>query len=221
MPTKAELENQILDLKHEIRRQQRSINQLKLDLDELPPNAFKSSFTTPHLSEQTRQALDRANQEWKRVVYDPSPRISTYIKTKEGAGWSWESDYIKNGQFAWCGCFAAFAHKAVKFPIRNKVFPSCYRMFKAWSKTSRSIDHVKVSPGDIVVVYTSKRSVQGDHITLCVDNSTINEGYITTIEGNAHGTLGDGEYGEGVIKRERKLTEFAHVYRLLGDDFDE
>ena len=53
MPTKAELENQILDLKHEIRRQQRSINQLKLDLDELPLNAFKSSFTTPHLSEQT------------------------------------------------------------------------------------------------------------------------------------------------------------------------
>jgi len=221
MPTKAELESQISDLKHEIRRQQRSLNQLKLDIDELPSNAFQQSFPTPALSEHTRQALDRASQEWERVVHDPDPRINTYIRSSEGAGWTWESDYVKNGQFAWCGCFASFVHTAVKFPIRKKVFPSCYRMYKAWSKTSRSIDHAKVAPGDIVVVYTSKRSLQGDHITVCIDSSTLNEGYITTIEGNAHGTLGDGSYGEGVIKRERKLDEFAHVYRLLGEDFDE
>ena len=82
------------------------------------------------------------------------------------------------------------------------------------AKTSRSIEHGKVAPGDIVVVYSSKRALQGDHITLCIDNSTVNEGYITTIEGNAHGTLGDGEYGEGVIKRQRKFSEFAHVYQI-------
>ena len=63
--------------------------------------------------------------------------------------------------------------------------------------------------------------MQGDHITLCVDSSTIDQGYITTIEGNAHGELGDGTNGEGVIKRQRTINEFAHVYRLLADDFDE
>ena len=42
-----------------------------------------------------------------------------------------------------------------------------------------------------------------------------------TIEGNAHGELGNGEQGEGVITRQRTLNEFAHVYRLLSSDFDE
>lgn len=221
MPTKAELESQISDLKHEIRRQQRSLNQLKLDIDELPSNLFKKSFPTPALSEHTRQAIDRAHSEWERVVVDPNPRVNTYTQSREGAGWSWYANYVKNGQYAWCGFFAAFCHTAVKFSIRERILPSCYRLYQNWSKTSRHIDHKKVAPGDIVVVYTSKRSLQGDHITVCIDSSTLNEGYITTIEGNAHGTLGDGSYGEGVIKRERKLDEFAHVYRLLGVDFDE
>ena len=221
MPTKAELEQQLDDLKHDLRRSERALNQARLDLEQLDTNAYTQKHTTPALSPQTRQALDRAYAEWERVVIDPDARVDTYCKSREGSGWSWQADYTKNGQYAWCGFFAAFCHTAVKFPIRQKIFPSCYRLYQNWSKTSRCIDHSKVQPGDIVVVYSSKRALQGDHITLCIDNSTINEGYITTIEGNAHGTLGDGEYGEGVIKRERKLEEFAHVYRLLGEDFDE
>ena len=221
MPTKADLEAQINSLKHDLRRSERALNQALLDLDHLDTNAFKSSSPTPALSPETRQAIDRAHGEWERVVIDPDPRVNTYTQSREGAGWSWQADYTKNGQYAWCGFFAAFCHTSVKFPIRQKIFPSCYRLYQNWSKTSRCIDHAKVQPGDIVVVYSSKRALQGDHITLCVDNSTLNDGYITTIEGNAHGTLGDGEYGEGVIKRERKLEEFAHVYRLLGEDFDE
>ena len=94
-------------------------------------------------------------------------------------------------------------------------------MYKAWGQTSRKISPEKVQPGDIVVVYAAKRTMQGDHITLCVDSSTLNEGYITTIEGNAHGEFPDGSRGEGVIKRQRKLIEFAHVYRLTADDFDD
>ena len=221
MPTKAELEQKLDDLKHDLRRSERALNQARLDLEQLDTNAYSQNHTTPALSPQTRQALDRAHAEWERVVVDPDARVDTYCKSREGAGWSWQADYTHNGQYAWCGFFAAFCHTAVKFPIRQKIFPSCYRLYKNWSKTSRSIEHSKVAPGDIVVVYSSKRALQGDHITLCIDNSTINEGYITTIEGNAHGTLGNGEYGEGVIKRQRKFSEFAHVYRLLGEDFDE
>ena len=75
-------------------------------------------------------------------------------------------------------------------------------------------------PGDIVVVYTSKRSVQGDHITLCSEAPDC-DGNFKTIEGNAHGTAGDGERAEGVVKNVRSLDQVAHVYRLLSEDFDE
>jgi len=94
-------------------------------------------------------------------------------------------------------------------------------MYSNWSKTSRRIKIENIQAGDIVVIYTSKRSVQGDHITLCVDASTMSEGYIQTIEGNARGDLGNGEYGKGVIRQTRQLDSIAHVYRLLGSDFDE
>lgn len=220
MPTKVELETRIDDLKHQIRRLERSVNQARLDVKELPTTAY-NRFETPALSDKIHQAIVRAWAEFEEVVVDPSQRINLYIKSSQGIGWSWEEDYVKNGQFAWCGAFAAWCHTAVKYDIRKKIFPSCYRIYSNWGQTSRKIASQKVQPGDIVVVFTSKRSMQGDHITLCVDSSTIEEGYITTIEGNAHGELGDGSNGEGVIKRQRTINEFAHVYRLLGDDFDE
>jgi len=44
MPTKAELEQKIEDLEHDIRRLNRSINQTRLDLEDLPTNAFKKNF---------------------------------------------------------------------------------------------------------------------------------------------------------------------------------
>ena len=220
MPTKAELETQITELEHKIRRLDRSLNQTRLDLEELPTAAY-NRFETPHRNDNVVEALERAMAEFEAFVKDPSERISLYIKSSHGIGWSWEADYVKNGQFAWCGAFAAWCHTRVKFDIRKKIFPSCYRLYANWGQTSRKIDPMKVQPGDIVVIYTSKRSVQGDHITLCVDTSNINEGYINTIEGNAKGTLGNGEYGEGVIKQQRTLDKIAHVYRLLGEDFNE
>ena len=221
MPTKADLENTIDDMSHKIRRLERTLNQARLEIADLPTTAYLPPQLAPHIDPKAHQAITRAEEELERVVIDPSARINTYIKSKEGIGWSWEADYERNGQFAWCGAFAAYCYTSVSFPIRHKIFPSCYRMYKAWAQSSRRVEPAKVSPGDIVIVYTSKRSLQGDHITLCVDASTIDQGYITTIEGNAHGELGNGERGEGVITRQRTLDEFAHVYRLLGEDFDE
>jgi len=219
MPTKAELQSTVDQLENDLRRMDRALNQAQLDLKALPTG--ETNYTSPHSSVHVLAAVTRAQDEWDRIVIDPSPRIDTYIKSTEGINWSWEDDYTRNGQFAWCGAFAAFCHTAVKRDIRKKIFPSCYRMYSNWSKTSRKITADEMNAGDIVVVYTSKRSAQGDHITLCIDASTIDQGYITTIEGNAHGELGDGEYGEGVIKRRREIKEIAHVYRLLGVDFDE
>ena len=222
MPTKAELETRIEALENDLRRTERALGQARLEIEDLPSTAF-NQFTTPHTSEQAREALKIANDEWNLNVVDPTSgeRITMYIKSSKGLKWSWEQDYIKNGQFAWCGAFASRCYTEVKQPIRTKIFPSCYRMYKAWSNTSRRIDPMKIQPGDIVVVYSSKRALWGDHITICEDNSTINQGYISTVEGNAKGKLGDGSNGEGVIKRQRSLDSIAHVYRLLGEDFDE
>ena len=219
MPTKAEIQKELDDLKQTNRRLERALNQAQLDIDllEIDEDKYKAPATSIH----AREAIKRAQAEWNRNVIDPSERINAYIKSTDGLGWSWEKDYIKNGQFAWCGAFASYCYTKVNSNTRKKIFPSCYRMYKNWSKTSRRVSADQIQVGDIVIVYTSKRSVQGDHITLCSDASTLKDGYISTIEGNARGELGSGEYGEGVIKRERQLDQIAHVYRLLGSDFDE
>lgn len=219
MPTKAELQDQLSNLKQDYRRLERAFNQAQLDINAL--EVEDHNYLTPAISDQAREAIKRAEIEWNQEIVDPCNRINTYIKSSEGIGWSWEDDYVKNGQFAWCGAFAAFCYTKVNLTIRKKIFPSCYRLYSNWSKTSRKIKTENIQAGDIVVIYTSKRSVQGDHITLCVDASTMSEGYIQTIEGNARGDLGNGEYGEGVIRQTRQLDSIAHVYRLLGSDFDE
>lgn len=219
MPTKADLENKIESLEHDLRRVKRALGQAELDLD-ITQIEIKD-YVTPHTVDHAREAIDRAKSEWARVVKDPSQRIDAYIKSNAGIGWTWEKAYVQNGQFAWCGAFAAFCYTKVNFNIRKKIFPSCYRMYSNWGQTSRKIATNKVQAGDIVIVWAGKHSTQGDHITLCVDADAINLGYISTIEGNAHGTLGDESYGEGVIKRQRSVDEIAHVYRLLASDFDE
>jgi len=220
MPTKAQLEARVQALENDNRRIMRALGQAQLDLD-ITPNKEHDHLTPHPTALHVKEAIARAKSELNRVVIDPCPRIDAYIKSSEGIGWSWEKPYTKNGQFAWCGAFAAFCYTKVNSRIKKKIFPSCYRLYSNWGKTSRHISLENIEPGDIVVVFTAKRSLQGDHITLCVDNSTMQDGYITTIEGNAHGELGNGERGEGVITRKRNLDEVAHVYRLLGHDYDE
>ena len=217
MPTKAELEATIDGLKHDVRRLERSLGQAQLDLEELPHRSVH--YPRPHRDERSVEAVERGLAEWELNVVDPSKRIDTYIRSMDGIGWNWEKEYVKNRQFAWCGAFAAFCWTSVRFKIRQKIFPSCYRLYSNWAQSSRHIDPSDMMPGDIVVVYSSKRAVQGEHITICRREPV--DGSFETVEGNAHGTLGDGSYGEGVIIRERKLTEVAHVYRLLAEDFDE
>tara|TARA_S200002703_G_scaffold23177_2_gene19967 strand:+ start:1882 stop:2535 length:654 start_codon:yes stop_codon:yes gene_type:complete len=217
MPTKADLEATISELEHDVRRLSRSLGQAKLDLQELPERLV--NYPRPQRSEQSSVAIDRALAEWSSTIEDPDQRINTYIRSMEGIGWTWEKEYVKNGQFAWCGAFAAFCYRAVKFKTRQKIFPSCYRLYSNWSQTSRKIEPRDMLPGDIVVVYSSARATWGDHITLC--RVAPIDGRFETLEGNAHGTLGDGSHGEGVIARERSLDEVAFVYRLLAEDFDE
>jgi len=225
MPTKIQLQAQLEtletefdDLNHEVRRLNRALNQASLDLK--PMSEKLVFYPTPHIDPRSQEAITRGLNEWSDVVKDPSKRITTYIKTQQGIGWGWEKEYKKNGQFAWCGAFAAFCWQSVKLNIRQKVFPSCYRLHTNWGQSSRRLDADQMLPGDIVVVYSSARKSYGDHITICREVPD-SDGNFQTVEGNAFGTLGDGTYGEGVIQRSRALSEVAHVYRLLGEDFDE
>jgi len=219
MPTKAEIQDKLDNLEQDYRRLERAFNQAQLDINAL--EIEDHDYNTPAISFHAREAIKRAEVELNRVVVDPCDRINAYIRSAEGLGWNWVEPYTKNGEFAWCGAFASFCYTKVNSNIRKKIFPSCYRLYSNWAKTSRKISIEDVQAGDIVVIYTAKRSVQGDHITLCVDASTKKDGYIKTIEGNAKGELGNGEFGEGVVRQERELEKIAHVYRLLGSDFDE
>jgi len=70
----------------------------------------------------------------------------------------------------------------------------------------------RMLPGDIVVV--GDRKLYGDHITMCVGlvGKYPNDNWIS-IEGNAHGQLGNNEYGEGVVRRTRTFGKVTKIYR--------
>lgn len=235
--TKKELETEVKELRlmnadikeayeHEIRRLHRAISQMGLDLRalEVETRPERNVYTSP----QSLEAIKRAEAEWQLNVTEPEydgdwQRINTYIKSSEGLGWSWEADYTKNGQFSWCGAFAAFAYGRSVLPsIRQKIFPSCYRLWSSWGKTSRCRDGEQPQIGDIVTVFTSdaQSPVQGNHIVL-VTSAPDDMGLFNTIEGNAHGEGPDGDMIEGVIKRQRSMDSVAHIYRLLSEDFED
>ena len=64
---------------------------------------------------------------------------------KDGA-----NPYERNGDFAWCGAFAAYCWSSLKLDIRKRTFPSTYRLWRDWQ--SRRIPTAGMRPGDIVVV---------------------------------------------------------------------
>ena len=217
----------IAALEEELRRANRTVGQLRLDMRAaLEVTVITDRRVYP--SEQSRHAIERAEAEWARNVTEPEykgdwQRINTYIKSREGLGWGWQPDYTKNGEFAWCGAFAAFCYgDHLTFPIRHKIMASCLRMWNAWGKTSRCRDGEDPQPGDIVVIFndlSNKSDVQGNHITLCVELPN-DLGLFSTIEGNAKGQTPKGR-AEGVIKRQRDVNSIAHIYRLLPEDFEE
>lgn len=219
--------DKIASLEEELRRANRAIGQMRLDM--------KAALETPMVIErrvypspQGLKAIERAEAEWEANVTEPEykgawQRINTYIKSREALGWTWQEDYTKNGQFAWCGAFVAFAYgDQLTFPIRQKILPSCLRLWNAWGKTARCRDGEAPQPGDIVVIFNNindKSDVQGNHITLCVEAPN-DLGLFSTIEGNARGEGPKGRI-EGVIKRQRDVNSIAHIYRLLPEDFEE
>lgn len=222
--TKRDLEHEITELEHEMRRFRRALAQAHLDLDckQVDTRPTRAVYACP----QSVEAIERAEAEWSRNVTEPeyggdSQRINTYIQSSQGLGWSWEADYTRNGQFSWCGAFAAYCYGLSVLPsVRQKIFPSCYRMWSNWGSTSRCRDGESPLPGDLITVYTSadRSPAYGNHIVLCV-SSPDESGEFHTIEGNAFGNGPEGRI-EGVIKRTRNMSDVAHIYRLLTEDYE-
>jgi hypothetical protein len=222
--TKAQIIERLNNVSDDLRRSKRAINQLRIDLE---PRDFiiKDFDHVATFNDKVDDVLKRSENEFNLNVTEPggggdSSRINTYIKSVEGIGWDWEKDYTRNGQFAWCGAFAAFCYNSARFNIRHKIFPSCYRMYNAWGNTTRKVKDIYT--GDIVVVYTSSEQspAYGNHITIALGPPD-SEGFFETIEGNAKGYGPDGQYREGVSKRTRNVKDVAHIYRLASEDYDE
>lgn len=225
--TKAQLEDKLDILEHQVRRYRRAFNQINIDVEvNKTVNVNIERNVNPH--EHVHYVLKNAESEWSDNITEPgeggdSSRITYYIKNKNALGWTWENDYTRNGQFAWCGAFAAAVYgPKVRFNIRQKIFPSCYRLYDNWFNTSRHQDKASIVPGDIVVVFTSDEQSPnyGNHITIA-RTSPNKDGDFHTIEGNAHGVGPDQTWREGVSKRTRNLKDVAHVYRLIDEDYDE
>jgi hypothetical protein len=174
--------------------------------------------------------IEVALEEHSRCIRDDQSgarRIDTYIR--EGLGWTWTKRY-RPQRFEWCGAAVAFwwLWAGLSHKVRRKHLASCYRLWR-WSgkgkPNERRIAPEDLQPGDIAVVGPepaprdaprSERKARpkwGRHIVLV---HRVHEDHIDTVEGNAHGRLGDGTRGEGVVRCERPLSASrTRTYRVL------
>lgn len=184
-----------------------------------------------------------AGQEWKCNVFDPRQSdgtlsaktskqlISKYIR--DGLGWTWEPAYRGDGDFEWCGAFAAWcwAQAGLRADLRKTYFASTYRLdrYARYQSvngeknrgTGRLIaemdEHSTSLPwepraGDILLIGPSG-SGYGKHICLV---ESFADGVFKTIEGNGTGRTGDGRHRQGVVRAERKLGgDGWHARRLI------
>lgn len=192
--------------------------------------------------------LRMAEAEWRSGVAEPGTPgmpngvtiIDRYIRGALGLGWStcdivnWKPGvpYTRNGQFAWCGAFAAFCYGSagLKAELRSKHFSGTPRLYK-WAKgTPRFIAAAgDMHRGDIVVVGPGG-DIDGAHITVyrgsCRTDAVGRVVSFDTFEGNAHGVGPTGLRYEGVVANTRKVNSttasdyrFAFAVRPLPEDF--
>lgn len=168
--------------------------------------------------------------EHARVVQEPPAgnpaRIREYINAIGGPGDAYDSD----GDWAWCGAFAAFCLiqagaradlLAQKSPAEMGGLGSHYRMwYLARAGGRRFIERAAdLRPGDVFVVGRRKPGMRpwggkDAHIVIAASTAFRN-GTVPTVEGNAWGQLGHGKDGEGVIRRSRPTVATADVRGFL------
>lgn len=167
--------------------------------------------------------VEAARAEWRSHVVEPTAgdqagasTIDNYIRGAHGLTWG-DADipdrgnqaYRRNGDFAWCGAFAAhcLGLAGLNKHMRRKTLPSTYRLQRDIGETHRAVELADLQPGDVLVVDDVRNGKRwGTHITL-VEAVDYEAGLAYTIEGNARGLLPDGTVGEGVVRRTRVLDD--------------
>lgn len=210
------------------------------------PRIIRAVDPPSSVEECLGRALAVAQGEWKLDVEEPDghnwERIDGYVRGKFGLKWtSADKDnlsspipYTRNGQFYWCGAFAAWGHGCAGLDprVRKYLLASTLRINAACNGKSHSknmqtaiklypvrrLSWKQLLPGDIAC-FGEEGSKEGDHVVLIekIEGDTAH-----TIEGNAHGTGPDGEYREGVIKHQRPKTanrkaEYRFIYGVRWD----
>ena len=225
--TKSDLIQRVSELEEDLRRANRTILQMSLDLD-VKIHVDITAHIAPKPTDEVKTALTRAENEFDLNIIDGINNkhiLDKYIRGSEGLGWTWVEDY-HNGSFEWCGAYAAYCYgPKLRSTIRMRTLPSCYRMYRDWRDTERCVNGQDIKLGDIVTVWNSaiperrEATPQGNHIV--VVRTVPENGEFTTWEGNAKGYGPSGKWREGVSTRSRKVSTIANVYRLLQGDFND
>jgi len=183
--------------------------------------------------------------EWGTHVTDEPGNVEHYF---DAVGWNFhiKNGYENNEKFAWCGIFAGamgveighYLEPGQCVPVfldpdvARFCFPSTRRLVSAgkWAaagvspptilrplnaQLNGSLTIDKLRPGMTCTIGDVNN--HGTHIVI-VDQARPDEGLVDTIEGNAHGELGDGSWGEGVVRRRgehaRPFEEFRRAILL-------
>lgn len=214
-----------------LRHAVRAAGQAVLSSDALPPAApAKEVEPHPIPASPASVVLAAARCEFARGVAEPGTAgmpngadvIDTYIRGPLGLAWNtcdvktWKPNvpYTRNGQFAWCGAFAArcWAEAGLKVDLRQKHLAGTGRLYRWAHGTERWVKPRDLRPGDIAVV-GPEGSGDGEHITIVRE---VRANVIETYEGNAHGLGIKGNRYEGVVVQVRPFDADARqTYRVL------
>lgn len=139
----------------------------------------------------------------------------------------------------WCGIFIAAMGTRINeymvnlidinaildVQVASKCLPSTFRMQDkaTWKKTKlepfRALSVDQVQRGDIITLKTLQNpKPYGDHIAIVQDVDRF-KSTIRTIEGNATGYFPGGNFGRGVVQRDRAMSAVARVYRADKEHF--
>ena len=218
-----------------LRHAVRAVGQAALSTSD-PPLAKVADSLQPQsaaiaaLASPSVVVLVAARAEMRRGVAEPgtdgmpngAPIIDSYIRGPQGLAWTtcdvktWKPGvpYTRNGQFAWCGAFAAFCwgEAGLKADLRQKHLAGTGRLYRWAHGTARWVKPRDLRPGDIAVV-GPEGSGDGEHITIVRE---VRANVIETYEGNAHGLGIDGKRYEGVVVQVRPFDPPApQTYRVL------
>lgn len=191
-----------------------------------------------HLAAAGRAACAEAERLWQLDIRDPPAeadslddarcrgQIDAFIR--QGLLWKREP-YKGDGDFAWCGAFAAWCWKAagLRSVLREHFFASTRRLDKyalggepgggrtvnpllprlrlvvAEDTSAEDVRRFGPQPGDLILIGSHE---PGAHIALL---ERYEAGVFFTIEGNGFGRMASGRRREGVVKRERAVDDAA------------